>query len=64
MTTKTATSWIPQPFGFGYVTQTGTIVDLTTQAGVKLTTQLLVPLSTNTELVVGKFATKWAGTGV
>lgn len=62
MTVKNPTSWIPQPEGFGYVTDfTG--VSLTTDKAVVLTTNLGVPLATGGSQVTGKFATTWGNTG-
>lgn len=71
MTVKSATAWIPQPMGFGYVTNSGAKVNLTTDkiinSGAALTTDTTIntgaALSTGIISVVGKYATKWSSTG-
>jgi len=71
MTLKNATTWIPQPMGFGYVTNSGAKVNLTTDkiinTGAALTTDKIIntgaTLTTGTISVVGKYATIWANTG-
>jgi hypothetical protein len=60
---KNPTSWVPQPMGFGYVSNSGTAVSLTTNAGLALTTNLGVMLTTWVISVTGKYPTNWAGAG-
>jgi hypothetical protein len=60
---KNPTTWVPQPLGFGYVTNSGVAVPLTTQSGITLTTNLGVALTTWIISVTGKYPTTWQGTG-
>lgn len=62
MTLKTATTWNPQPLGFGYVTQV-TAASLKTETSATLKTETSAVLMTGTQSITGKFPTTWTDTG-
>lgn len=62
MTTKSPTSWIPQPEGFGYII-TQTNLNLETKTLLNLETKALLPLQTAAYKVTGKNPTTWSATG-
>lgn len=62
MTTKVATTWNPQPLGFGYE-NTSIPLPLVTETGAKLVTELAKVLTTGSVTFAGKSLTTWSDTG-